>query len=295
MTDSKPESLRLAAVAAILSSVAALAVASLYRNGWPISLFLFIELVLYTLLLSRVWSDNCMLDNHEEWCNAMSELRQEIMKTHRSVILRKHAELVCRDEFGDMDWSKFSKWIRQSLVQRKLSDDFPHVIHLAGVDNVVSMALDLAVDMSRKNALESDDARRRIDIDSMTGDEFEVYVSNCLVGHGWKAEVTRGSGDQGVDVVAYTDDLSVAIQCKLHSRPVGNSSVQQAAAGRTHYGCLLAAVVSASGFTRSAIELAQSTNVMLLGPDRLAGLKSLAKSRVKQNGSVHSHSQLTDE
>lgn len=93
---------------------------------------------------------------------------------------------------------------------------------------------------------------------------FEQYIRNAFEDKGWVARLTPGSGDQGVDVIAQKAGLSIAVQCKLYSSPVGNSAVQEVAAGRNFYKCDLAWVVSNASFTPSARELARASFVELI-------------------------------
>ena len=81
---------------------------------------------------------------------------------------------------------------------------------------------------------------------------------------GWSVIKTATTGDQGVDLVAAKQDVRVAIQCKRYTGTIGNSAVQQVAAGRLLYATNYAVVVSNSSYTKSAVELARSANVMLL-------------------------------
>src|SRR5699024_10082073 len=82
---------------------------------------------------------------------------------------------------------------------------------------------------------------------SMDGHTFERYVRETLISCGWDAEVTKGSGDQGVDVIAYRGVRAIAIQCKRYAQPAGNASVQEVHAGARHYGIAQSAVVATSG------------------------------------------------
>jgi len=93
---------------------------------------------------------------------------------------------------------------------------------------------------------------------------FERFVAEALVRAGWQARVTGASGDQGTDVVAIKDGLSVGLQCKLHGQPVGNAAVQAALAGARFHGLAVAAVVTNAGYTRAARDLAAATGVVLL-------------------------------
>jgi len=93
---------------------------------------------------------------------------------------------------------------------------------------------------------------------------FERHVQKLLSSEGWSAHLTKGSGDQGVDLVAKKSALSLAIQCKLYSGPVGTAAVQEIVAGRVFYGCDHGWVVTNAGFTPGAKALAAKTAVSLL-------------------------------
>ena len=99
----------------------------------------------------------------------------------------------------------------------------------------------------------------------MTGLEYEKVVANYLRNCGYKnVKVTKGSGDYGIDVIAYKSGLKYAVQCKYYSSPVGLSAVQEAFAGKAMYGCNCAMVVTNSTFTKAAHELAKVNNVTLV-------------------------------
>ena len=65
-------------------------------------------------------------------------------------------------------------------------------------------------------------------------------------------------------MIAELAGTKAVFQCKLYSQPVGNKAVQEAAAGRIHYGAQFAAVVSNVAFTPSATQLAASNRILLV-------------------------------
>ena len=98
----------------------------------------------------------------------------------------------------------------------------------------------------------------------LSGEEFEEYVALLLGDAGFRdIELTRASGDQGVDVLCSRAGKRYAVQCKNYQGTVGNAAVQEAFAGAQFYGCDVAAVVCPGAFTRAARELAASTGVRL--------------------------------
>ena len=101
-------------------------------------------------------------------------------------------------------------------------------------------------------------------VDQMEGREFEFFCSDLLKANGfYQVEVTPGSGDQGVDILAKKDEVKYAIQCKCYSSPLGNSPIQEVHAGKSFYGCHVAVVITNSTFTQGARTLAERTGVLL--------------------------------
>ena len=61
-------------------------------------------------------------------------------------------------------------------------------------------------------------------VDSMEGHDFEYWCADLLRKNGYEnVEVTPGSGDQGIDVLAEKDGIKYAIQCKCYSKDLGNT------------------------------------------------------------------------
>ena len=105
----------------------------------------------------------------------------------------------------------------------------------------------------------------------LSGEEFENYVALLLRDHYYRRiELTKGSGDQGVDILCERNGQTYAIQCKNYAGAVGNFAVQEAYAGAEFYGCDIAVVVCPGTFTRGAIELAESTGVTLWDGEKLS-------------------------
>lgn len=108
------------------------------------------------------------------------------------------------------------------------------------------------------------------DIDNMEGHDFEYWCADLLQKNGYEnVEVTPGSGDQGIDVLAERDGIKYAIQCKCYSHDLGNTPVQEAEAGRVFYGCHVGVVMTNRYFTKGAKELAEKTRTILWDRDKL--------------------------
>lgn len=99
----------------------------------------------------------------------------------------------------------------------------------------------------------------------MDGQGYEKYCAQWLKRHGYHdISLTRTTGDQGIDILAFRHGKQYGFQCKYYERPVGNEAVQQAYSGAAFYDCDIPVVITNSSFTRSAVELAEETDVILM-------------------------------
>lgn len=106
--------------------------------------------------------------------------------------------------------------------------------------------------------------------DNMDGHQFEHFCANVLMRNGFEnVSVTSGSGDQGIDIIAYKDDIKYGIQCKCYHSDIGNKAVQEVYAGKAYYNCHIGIVLTNRDFTRSAIELARNNGVILWNRTKL--------------------------
>ncbi|TPR56273.1 hypothetical protein FJU10_12705 [Enterococcus sp. OL5] len=101
-------------------------------------------------------------------------------------------------------------------------------------------------------------------LDQSTGLEFENEIAKILHLVGFEeVSVSKGSGDQGIDIFAKKDGEKFGIQCKKYSSSVGNKAVQEVISGKEFFNLDKAIVITNSSFTTSATELAFKANVTL--------------------------------
>ena len=105
------------------------------------------------------------------------------------------------------------------------------------------------------------------------GIRFENHCMEILKQNGWEVKETPITGDQGVDLIASINDLRICIQCKDHEKAIGNKAVQEISAGKLFWKGTHAMIVSKSGFTKSAHQLAKSNKVELINEYQLKNLE----------------------
>ena len=101
-------------------------------------------------------------------------------------------------------------------------------------------------------------------MDEMEGRDFELFCASLLEEHGFTdVEVTKESGDYGIDILAQRGGVTYAIQCKRYQSPVGVKAIQEAYAGRDYYDCMVGAVLTNQYFTTPAVQAAKKLKILL--------------------------------
>ena len=120
----------------------------------------------------------------------------------------------------------------------------------------------------------SNEIQIKSNINYQKGLNFENYCFQKLQSQGWQVKKTPVSGDQGVDLIASIDDIRLCIQCKDHKKPIGNKAVQEVYAGMKYWLGTHAILISRSGFTKSAQNLALSSKVILISEFEIENIKN---------------------
>ena len=101
--------------------------------------------------------------------------------------------------------------------------------------------------------------------------DFEDFIAELFRADGYTVDETPYSGDFGADLVLQKDGVKTVVQVKRYGEQtsVGVSDVNQVIGARTYYDAEEALVITTSGFTQSAIQLAKSGAVFLWDWERL--------------------------
>lgn len=120
-------------------------------------------------------------------------------------------------------------------------------------------------------------------IDKMDGIEFEEYIQFLLEKFEYNnVRTTKKFGDQGIDLTAKKETVSVGVQCKRWNKKVGNKAVQEVHAGIGYYKLDKGIVVTNNYFTNSAKELAERLDVELWDREKIVKMMESAKRREKK-------------
>lgn len=101
-------------------------------------------------------------------------------------------------------------------------------------------------------------------LDNISDRDFEFVVGEIWKNKGYEVEVTKKTGDMGMDVLAVKGNERIAIQCKHNKKgtPVGNEIVQKAI-GSAHspYNANKVVVLTSSYFSPSAEKVAKESKI----------------------------------
>ncbi|MFY9299638.1 MAG: restriction endonuclease [Candidatus Nitrosotenuis sp.] len=113
------------------------------------------------------------------------------------------------------------------------------------------------------------------DCDKMSGRDFEVFLESLFKKMGYTATVTKGSGDQGADLIIEKLGQKEVVQSKKSQNKISNKAVQEIGTAVKHYDADRGIVVTNNFFHDSAIELAKSNGIELIDRTRLEELLRL--------------------
>lgn len=224
------------------------------------------------ILVQQRWSrERKQREQERRYATFRSEVNG-IIDRHLQVLVRRRAQLVQNDEYG-MPQTK--RWMRE--VEYFIAEHITPTLSGEGKlllterrEEVARSIVERTFQATKLQPLVASFSN------CMSPSEFEQFCAEQLRLSGWQAKLTKGSHDQGVDVIAEQNGVRLVLQCKLYSSSVGNAAVQQIAAGRAHEQAQYGAVVTNCTYTACARELAATNGIMLLHYSDLANIRSAA-------------------
>lgn len=183
----------------------------------------------------------------------------QFFETHKSALVAKRRRSVEKDEFGRTFTDRWRTTLRELFDDMILPDLL--IKNSQNRENKIDILDRLIEDACDESAADNN-------IEVMTGGEYENVCAQYFEYAGATVVRTPSSGDDGADLIVTTaTPKRIAVQCKCQSSPVGNKAVQEVTASLKMHEANEGVVVSASGYTKSAIRTAEAHNVTLLHHD----------------------------
>ncbi|MEF8717543.1 MAG: restriction endonuclease [Candidatus Accumulibacter necessarius] len=206
----------------------------------------------------------------------LSEIDDAIAK-YREVLSIKRRQTEFLGDYGNVDNEKWIKEIIRFIQRNPTVDQAVRSLEVATKEAELNVNWRSAVAEHINEQIAP--ATALLDVEPADGVAFEHACLLVLQKSGWSARLTPPTGDQGVDILAKKNGVSVAIQCKNHRAPVGNAAIQEVYAGKSFYEADVAVAVSLSSYTPSGSLLAKKLGVLLLDQVSLNRLEELILAR----------------
>lgn len=210
--------------------------------------------------------------------NRVAAIVNACVEQHMPALRLKRIQLRRPDHYGVVDQKK---WIED--LSHFVNAVIAPAVESAGYDEyrlfvnsriAIAQLIDIAIEQHS-----ADTPNVSIFDAAGTPTDYEHFCAEQLRFVGWEARTTKGSGDQGTDIIAEKDNIRLVVQCKLYTSPVGNKAVQEISAARLHERANLAAVVTNNRYTPAAQQLAHTNNVMLLHHSELKDIDDIISGR----------------
>lgn len=123
---------------------------------------------------------------------------------------------------------------------------------------------------------------------TLDGWQFEHEVARVFRLNGFKATVTKGSGDGGIDIILKKDNYKAIVQCKHHQYPLSPEPVRALWGIKDDWGADEVIMVASSGLTSSSIEFVRNKpNYKVLNLDDIIRMSQQVEPVKKESATVH--------
>lgn len=152
-----------------------------------------------------------------------------------------------------------------TILDVVIKPNLMYILIFAGLFICITV-LKTFIEMKRKERLRKSGI---FEIDEMKGVVFEEYLGALLQAKGYKAEVTKASGDYGADLILRKDREKIVVQAKRYKKTVGVRAVQEIVSAKSYYKADACWVITNNYFTQPAIKLAKVNGVRLINREEL--------------------------
>jgi HJR/Mrr/RecB family endonuclease len=223
---------------------------------------------------------------HQQLAKQVEQEARRLIVNHIGALRLKRLQKRKLDEYGnlvDTQWNKEINYFYDNVLFPTLSPRYgvkkSYVNNRKTVTEIGHLSKDSinAVINEEVDKYSDESSITSVDVDTLSPVAFESFCAGVLIENGWSATTTKGSGDQGIDIIATQNGKKAVFQCKKFSSPVGNKAVQEIIAGKSYESADYAFVVSNAEYTQAATELANKSGVILLHYSRLPEIANLAQ------------------
>jgi restriction system protein len=117
------------------------------------------------------------------------------------------------------------------------------------------------------------------EINKMNLDEFDQYLEEFFKVMDYNVKKADGTGYDGIKFIIEKGTVRTTVQSMEDNEKIGTKNIEGAAADKIYYKCDNAMIISNSGFTRQAYNLARVINIHLVNRGELITIMHRMKNR----------------
>jgi hypothetical protein len=123
---------------------------------------------------------------------------------------------------------------------------------------------------------------------SLRGIAFETALGELYRNIGYSVQQTKGSGDEGIDLIMKKEGAKTVVQCKGHAKPVGVGAVRDLYGAMMHFGAPSAILACPAGFTEGVMQFVKDKPIKLVSTKELIEMAEsiCQKEKVNQNDTL---------
>jgi hypothetical protein len=110
---------------------------------------------------------------------------------------------------------------------------------------------------------------------SLRGIKLEKAIAELYEKMGYSVQMTKASGDEGIDLILSKQYETIVVQCKGHEKPIGVGIVRELYGSMMHFGANKAILVCPSGFTKGVLQFATDKTISLISANDLIKMSCL--------------------
>ena len=118
--------------------------------------------------------------------------------------------------------------------------------------------------------------------ESLRGVEFEESLGQLYSNLGYAVEITKASGDGGVDLFLQKDEKVIVVQCKGHKKPIGVGTARDLYGAMMHFEANSAILACPAGFTAGVVKFATDKAIQLVSATELVAMAESASNHGKR-------------
>lgn len=117
---------------------------------------------------------------------------------------------------------------------------------------------------------------------NLDGWQFEQEVAKLFILQGYKATVTKGSGDGGVDIILKKDGYTAIVQCKHYQNPVPPEPIRALWGCKDDFGADEVILIASSGITQTGADfVSNKPNFKVLNLDDIIRMSKMLEKIVE--------------